>query len=447
MKDIEKLKKEWTVIVSEVKSIGGETSEIIIERPATIEEVINVEKKLGISLPKDFRDYLLKFSKKVEFYYNFPDEVIIPNEFEIYRGELYWDIDYLENLTELIEVDYDYANELKDKIQFNEAGNGDIWALDVSEDKRGQVVYWDHETGEITYVAANFHEYLEKITDLKIVGSEIWPLEIFIEEEKGLNNYSEKAIEWKEVYHKLIHNSLEQVESDLGSLLSYVLLRGKLSTSELNAFKSFNQQELLKSIEARIKNSTDKRQHFLLSKVVGEVLKGEASEWSLKIWKEEPMQKYICSFLLSKCLEKEQGINIVLEYLKSHEELNSYDWYSNLKYFRDNRIIKEIEPFVCLPVERWSSIVAHSNPTWDDVLHWVNLGNTHNNIMISALEDLIKINNKETYLDNPKIKDCPNKEVLISDLKVIQENQVLNKYKEKIQKAIENIDAIMEVAK
>ena len=54
----------------EIENIGGHSRETIIEAPAKEEEILEVEKKLGYTLPKDFRDILLNYSSHFEYFWS-----------------------------------------------------------------------------------------------------------------------------------------------------------------------------------------------------------------------------------------------------------------------------------------------------------------------------------------------------------------------------------------
>jgi len=63
IKELEKFQKG-------IESIGGYCRETIIEAPAKEEEILEVEKKLGYTLPKDFRDILLNYSSHFEYFWS-----------------------------------------------------------------------------------------------------------------------------------------------------------------------------------------------------------------------------------------------------------------------------------------------------------------------------------------------------------------------------------------
>ncbi|CAM1378111.1 hypothetical protein FN3_00478 [Fusobacterium nucleatum subsp. nucleatum ATCC 25586] len=52
-----------------IENVGGYIRETKIEAPAKEEEILEIEKKLGYSLPEDFRDILLNYSSHFEYYW------------------------------------------------------------------------------------------------------------------------------------------------------------------------------------------------------------------------------------------------------------------------------------------------------------------------------------------------------------------------------------------
>ncbi|TKI88901.1 SMI1/KNR4 family protein, partial [Bacillus cereus] len=49
--DYELLKERIEIITSRIKYIGGEVQEVCIDEPSSLEQIIQVEEKLGIKLP------------------------------------------------------------------------------------------------------------------------------------------------------------------------------------------------------------------------------------------------------------------------------------------------------------------------------------------------------------------------------------------------------------
>ncbi|MGG2091533.1 SMI1/KNR4 family protein [Bacillus sp. S13(2024)] len=198
----------WNETFHQIEKIKGEIESFVVEKSATEEEIKLIEHQLGYALPSSFREVLVKFSKQVELRWSFPDELSIPAEFDaIFAGELCWNLDSIEDLTEvadsLKDVGDNYGENLRQKLAFYTVTNGDYLALDLnSNNEDAAVVYWDHEEDLVTYVADNFIEFIEKFTDLHLIGAEIWQWETFIDS-KGINTDSEIAQKWKKLFTEL----------------------------------------------------------------------------------------------------------------------------------------------------------------------------------------------------------------------------------------------------
>lgn len=198
----------WNETFHQIEKIKGDIESFVVEKSATEEEIKLIEQQLGYPLPISFKEVLVKFSKQVELRWSFPDELSIPAEFnDIFAGELCWNLDSIEDLTEvadsLKDVGDNYGENLRQKLAFYTVPNGDYLALDLnSNNEDAAVVYWDHEEDSVTYVADNFIEFIEKFTDLHLIGAEIWQWETFIDS-KGINTDSEIAQKWKKLFTEL----------------------------------------------------------------------------------------------------------------------------------------------------------------------------------------------------------------------------------------------------
>ncbi|HDR4686295.1 SMI1/KNR4 family protein [Bacillus cereus] len=198
----------WNETFHQIEKIKGDIESFVVEKSATEEEIKLTEQQLGYPLPISFKEVLVKFSKQVELRWSFPDELSIPAEFDdIFAGELCWNLDSIEDLAEvadsLKDVGDNYGENLRQKLAFYTVPNGDYLALDLnSNNEDAAVVYWDHEEDSVTYVADNFIEFIEKFTDLHLIGAEIWQWETFIDS-KGINTDSELAQKWKKLFTEL----------------------------------------------------------------------------------------------------------------------------------------------------------------------------------------------------------------------------------------------------
>lgn len=148
-------------IIDRLKLVEGNNRGGSLEyaSPVTEEALCEVENRLGVILPPSFRKVLKTIGKSLYFYYSLND-FILPTEFsEIFSGGLSWDLEALEFVNEItgecISEDDDeeeaYIQKISGMLQFAQAGNGDIYAFNMAaEGPEKPVVYWEHETGDIT---------------------------------------------------------------------------------------------------------------------------------------------------------------------------------------------------------------------------------------------------------------------------------------------------------
>jgi hypothetical protein len=243
----------WNSTIEQVRQVipSENIYPLTILPPATIKEIENIEKKLGYSLPATFRHTLLHFSKGVDLCWFMYDEVedTIPDEFEgIFSATIRWGLDErnledLEawakemdtrgndeaeyratmdiikrtidpnNLDELEKFDremesnwenkQEYRTSLHNKLKFMSVDNGDLIAFDLLADGEPPVVYWDHETEEVTYLAPSFHVFIDQITQLYCIGNESWQYAPFLTDE-GLDAGGENAKKWREWFQAFL---------------------------------------------------------------------------------------------------------------------------------------------------------------------------------------------------------------------------------------------------
>lgn len=176
-----------------IDELGG-YAEFSIKEPATEEQVIEIEKQLGYTIPEDFRKTLLEFSSHLYFYWNIykkekeivelPDALI-----QIFSGSLEFGLNSIIECEESRKgwidcyKDYDepYDQIFQNKLAFQDVGNGDLLAIDLNKATYGNVVYLSHDGSDLHgYVLANsFLEFLEEYSKLGCVGAEDWQWEVF----------------------------------------------------------------------------------------------------------------------------------------------------------------------------------------------------------------------------------------------------------------------------
>ena len=212
----------WNNFINELKkfqkgieNIGGHIRETKIEAPAKGEEILEVEKKLGYSLPKDFRDVLLNYSSHFEYFwstYKDPEEeqIEFPEKFcAIFAGNLHWGLDLLldfeKSRKDWVDVCFpDYNNEYDkvwhNKLAFYKVANGDYFAIELEKENYGKIVYLSHDGGDGHghYLADNFKELLNNWSKVGCVGGDDWQWEPFYTEGKGIDPECENAKLWRE---------------------------------------------------------------------------------------------------------------------------------------------------------------------------------------------------------------------------------------------------------
>ncbi|MCC5891957.1 SMI1/KNR4 family protein [Exiguobacterium sp.] len=178
-------KKRVHTIASRVEQLGGEVGEVTIAEPASSDEVLQMEKRLGVSLPKSYKRVLLEFSGEFCFYWSLPDDMEQPHEFrKISSGTVQWGLKSLPRLEEerkeWINVVFPDVNDPYDviwhnKLAFCEVENGDYLAFDLSDGvDDAPIVYLSHDDGEGHgyRLANNFIEFIENSSRLGFVGCE-----------------------------------------------------------------------------------------------------------------------------------------------------------------------------------------------------------------------------------------------------------------------------------
>lgn len=208
----ETFKKRIELTADRIEEIGGKVQEIIIEDPATEEQILSVERELGVLLPESFKNILLNFSAAFRFRWYFPDDFKLSNQYrEIFSGRADW------NLNDLVEIDKgrrewiehvfpnpedDYDKVWHNKLAFLEVENGDYFAFDLSEAGRHPIVYLSHDdgAGHGYVIANNFIELIDNWSRICFVGSEDWQWMPFVQSsESGILPCSDSAIEFRKL--------------------------------------------------------------------------------------------------------------------------------------------------------------------------------------------------------------------------------------------------------
>jgi len=190
--DYEVIRYRIETITSRIKEIGGEVQEVIIDEPASLEQIIKTEEQLGVRLPESFKKVLKEFSGNFSLRWFLPDNMEQPNEFrEIFSGRPHWSLELLSQFEEdrmgwienvfpnpVDEYDVIWHN----KLAFCEVGNGDYLAFDMSNtEDDAPIVYLSHDNGEGHgyKIANNFIEFVDNWSRIGFVGSEDWQWLLF----------------------------------------------------------------------------------------------------------------------------------------------------------------------------------------------------------------------------------------------------------------------------
>ncbi|MDD7388531.1 MAG: SMI1/KNR4 family protein [Lachnospiraceae bacterium] len=195
---------------SAYESIGAET-ELVIEEPAGITEVEEIENKLERKLPVQIREFFLQFSGNCRFSAYLPDDFELPEELEsIFSAEF---LISLEELTCAEDRRKDWVEECftdeedeynavwHHKLGFMSVPNGDIIAFDIKESETNPpVVYLSHDDGDgHGYILGkDFNSYFEQLLLVGACGSEDWQILPFCSDARsGIISDCENAKEYR----------------------------------------------------------------------------------------------------------------------------------------------------------------------------------------------------------------------------------------------------------
>jgi hypothetical protein len=177
----------WQGAIDAAKRHGVQNYRLEIDRPATREEVYEVERAIARPLPAPFRKTLLEFSRRVNFFWFLPQHVRPPKPLAgVFCGECSWDLGRLVGMYE--EARWLASNAFvedtpderlwQDKLPFHAIGNGDFIAIDVSSSEPQPIVYLSHELAfSHGYVlGADFIDFMDRWTAIGCPDDDIWPL-------------------------------------------------------------------------------------------------------------------------------------------------------------------------------------------------------------------------------------------------------------------------------
>jgi hypothetical protein len=191
--------------VSSLVSLPGEVNvETSVAPPMTQHEADVLARSLPMGLPRVIRDFLTEGSSRCECRYWWePPARPWPELREIFPSQNFIDggpsFCHPEILADLQESRLDWAEGFdgdddesrRDRelwtrsAPFSEIGNGDLLALDISEDTDDPpVVYLSHEGGS-NVIAPSFNHFLQHWEVMSYIGPEIWLLNDWIDGRSG----------------------------------------------------------------------------------------------------------------------------------------------------------------------------------------------------------------------------------------------------------------------
>ncbi|GKX34889.1 MAG: hypothetical protein MnENMB40S_25070 [Rhizobiaceae bacterium MnEN-MB40S] len=211
--------EQWRKTLSAVERLGGDARELQIERPATEDEIVDVERQLGVSLPVSFRHTLLTFSRAVDMSWYLPDDFDLPDEFTgIFSGNMHWSLEVLLKFERMrqdwVRVIFPDPNDpfdrhWHDKLAIYAVGNGDWISIDLRDSSLGEIVYLSHDDGEANgyRMASSFAELVLSWSRIGCVGGEDWQWLPFYDHSRlCINSEGDPAARFR----KLIGLSLDQ---------------------------------------------------------------------------------------------------------------------------------------------------------------------------------------------------------------------------------------------
>ena len=440
---------KWQAIIEKAKKIDVE-ADLEIGEKATLEEIALLEKELKILLPPSYRNAMLNIGKSFSLFYSLTGYVL-PDEFcDISFGDLHWDIeDFGKMLTWDIDEDEesDVVQRMKMLYRFSASGCGDIYAFDMSADTLEKpVVYWNHETWEISYIADSFKEYLEKITDLYCIGNDIWAFKNFLDD-KGLNTDTEKARRWKKWFELLTSIELADVRDNFDELFEFAICQKNIDELTIEALKSYRKELLFERLKEALKENPERQE--VACKMIALILGEDAGDWLMDFWNNatESKEQYsddlefnririssqLLAYLTANCLDEGTGVKYVIELLEKRYGDNpeiDIPAYHHLRYFKASQVIPWIERRAIHRPAWWGQLFVEVQPEWENYLRWLKLDEPFQSALVEGLHHLIR---------NPeyKIPNLPPKEDFRFFLEELKEGQILSIRKKMVDEVIE----------
>jgi len=210
----EKWRERFHLIMEAAEKKGCESSKLNIGLPSTMEEIENIESRLGKNLPKSFRRVLTEFSSNVDIYWFLPHNKMPIGALKgICSGDCEWNTLELLALEECRKgwvedcfpnPDDSYDSVWHNKLAFQSIMNGDMLALDLTVLDDSPVVYLSHDGGDFhgTILGNNFIDFIDRWSLLGFAGAEYWKFEPFIAPSTiGLDPFCKNATRWQKWFN------------------------------------------------------------------------------------------------------------------------------------------------------------------------------------------------------------------------------------------------------
>jgi hypothetical protein len=341
---------EWVTIIKKMQQKGNFVRELTLEPPASEYELSEIESRLGMCIPKSYRDTLKQFSKKAEWYASFPENAVLPEKFrEIFSCEMYWNIEDLQNLSSFADEwigddGVDYAQHFRNKLAFAHAGNGDIFAFDMTSPEEDKpVCYINHEEDTVTYIAPSFQSYISNMTKLRCVGNEMWQFESFLTEH-GLDPTLPKAIEWIKWFDAYLDPHLNLDGLKLPELIEQICVTGEANERIIGPLSKFEDKEIYDYLMFKVSSTVYPDEKLLYAKIIAKYFGERISLKIENLWNDENVDTEVRCFLTAQCLPEEEGIALVFTFAEQLVNNKEYCTLSrNLKHFKNNKVIGWME--------------------------------------------------------------------------------------------------------
>ena len=203
---------DWQRIVSAMRQHDVDAEEVVVEPPATIEELSELERKLGVFVPVEIAILMTTYSRRVRlgwhcgYSYLTGNEVLnrnFPPPFDpIFSSwaDALWDLDNLEQLYKIYEGNKavfplsdvegnsdDYNNVWHGKFPLMTVPNGDQILLDISQTP-SPVIYASHDGSHLHGIrlGLSLMDFITRWSAIGCPGPECWEMEPFYDEEANL---------------------------------------------------------------------------------------------------------------------------------------------------------------------------------------------------------------------------------------------------------------------